>query len=191
MPQRKSRSEMGLLNTNQVGRRLSAWQGHTGMLEHGGHPTVCRLEVWLFTGSGFKTAKRPKIWLLIQGQNHNTSFNVMIPYFTESESGSGITKMWLQIRIQGTNHNTSNAGAVAVEAAMGPSFSNEVKWGRVDAPRIFCNGELQTTLPGALFSSVVSFTTVTSLMCSVRPLLLSVILTETETIRTERHINYV
>ena len=45
IPQRKSRSEMGLLNTNQVGRRLSAWQGHTGMLEHGGHPTVCRLEV--------------------------------------------------------------------------------------------------------------------------------------------------
>lgn len=42
------------------------------------------------------------------------------------------------------------AGAVAVEVANGPlGLANEVKWGRVDAPRIFCTGELQLSMPDA------------------------------------------
>lgn len=41
------------------------------------------------------------------------------------------------------------AGAVAVDAALGPSFSDAVKWGRPDAPRLFCTGELQLTMPDA------------------------------------------
>jgi len=42
------------------------------------------------------------------------------------------------------------AGAVASEWAQGPpGLVQSVKWGRVDAPRIFCTGELQTTFPDA------------------------------------------
>lgn len=39
------------------------------------------------------------------------------------------------------------AGAVSIEAANGPSFSHKVSWGRVDAPRMFCTGELQKQMP--------------------------------------------
>ena len=38
-------------------------------------------------------------------------------------------------------------GMVAIEAANGPAFSDQMRWGRVNAPRIFCTGELQTTIP--------------------------------------------
>jgi hypothetical protein len=41
------------------------------------------------------------------------------------------------------------AGAVAVEYTQGPSFSSDVKWGRVDAGYIFCLGELQLHMPDA------------------------------------------
>ena len=40
-------------------------------------------------------------------------------------------------------------GAVATEVANGPSIARYVKWGRTDAPRIFCTGELQLTMPDA------------------------------------------
>ena len=39
------------------------------------------------------------------------------------------------------------AGAVSIEAANGPSFSHKIPWGRVDAPRMFCTGELQKQMP--------------------------------------------
>ena len=35
------------------------------------------------------------------------------------------------------------AGAISIEAANGPSFSQKISCGRVDAPRMFCTGELQ------------------------------------------------
>ena len=41
------------------------------------------------------------------------------------------------------------AGGVAVEHAGGPTFSSDLKWGRTDAPYIFCLGELQLNMPDA------------------------------------------
>lgn len=41
------------------------------------------------------------------------------------------------------------AGGVAVGYANGPSLAGSIKWGRVDAPRMFCPGELQTNMPDA------------------------------------------
>jgi len=41
------------------------------------------------------------------------------------------------------------AGSVAVEHAEGPDFSESLKWGRTDAPYIFCMGELQLSMPDA------------------------------------------
>ena len=41
------------------------------------------------------------------------------------------------------------AGAIAVEETMGPSLASQVKWGRIDAPWIFCTGELQLLMPDA------------------------------------------
>ncbi len=38
---------------------------------------------------------------------------------------------------------------MATEVADGPAIASSVKWGRPDAPRIFCNGELQSTMPDA------------------------------------------
>jgi hypothetical protein len=39
------------------------------------------------------------------------------------------------------------AGVVSIEAANGPSFPHKTSWGRVDAPRMFCTGELQKLMP--------------------------------------------
>ena len=47
------------------------------------------------------------------------------------------------------------AGAVASDVSGGPGMgqlASSVKWGRVDAPRIFCPGELQLTMPDATAS---------------------------------------
>ena len=37
---------------------------------------------------------------------------------------------------------------VAIEAAQGPVFADQMLRGRPDAPRLFCSDELQTTMPG-------------------------------------------
>ena len=79
-------------------------------------------------------AKRLKIrlWIEIQGQNHNNSIGVMIPLFTGSESVSRINngmKIRLQIRIQGRKHNTSNLNHMnGSDKALGEDMGKKIRW---------------------------------------------------------------
>ena len=78
-------------------------------------------------------AKRLKIrlWIEIQGQNHNNSIGVMIPFFTGSESVSRINngmKIRLQIRIQGRKHNTSNLNHMnGSDKALGEDMGKKIR----------------------------------------------------------------
>lgn len=80
----------------------------------------------------------PNIGLAFVMENHFWNAVGCMPGVGEGQNGPGC---WSMADI------LQYAGMVAVEAAQGPSFSDQMLWGRLDAPRIFCTGELQTSMP--------------------------------------------
>jgi len=94
----------------------------------------------------------PQLWEAIGCQPGSSDYNANVHYYQnghEYEHSKPPLDLIHDQKCISMADAIQYVGAVAIEAAQGPKFSHKVAWGRVDAPRMFCTGELQTQMPDA------------------------------------------